>query len=140
MPGWFNLPSQPLTHTNGQSALLRASLRAALTVCTSNISSVAIRSWIVRSPIDTKACHAIIGPAPYLVRQDRTESSPSDILVENVFVYLTQGTYPESASANEKRVIRKKAKTFSVENGELFYLNRKKKGGKVTLSKIFFLL
>jgi hypothetical protein len=43
-------PSQPLAHTNRQIALLRASLRAALTVHTSTIS---ITSWIVRSsPID----------------------------------------------------------------------------------------
>ena len=56
----------------------------------------------------------MIGPiyGPIHVAMGLEESSPNDILVENVFVYLTQGTYPESASANEKRVIRKKAKTF----------------------------
>ena len=34
-------------------------------------------------------------------------------------IYITEGTYPGGATANEKRVIRKKAKKFAVRNGEL---------------------
>ena len=34
---------------------------------------------------------------------------------------ITEGTYPGGATANEKRVIRKKAKKFAVRNGELVY-------------------
>ena len=41
-------------------------------------------------------------------------------LLENVFIYLTEGTdgYQEEMSANQKRVIRKKAANFKIENGD----------------------
>ena len=47
-------------------------------------------------------------------------SSKSD-LVQNVYAYITEGTYPGGATANEKRVIRRKAKNFEVRDGELLY-------------------
>ena len=42
-------------------------------------------------------------------------------LVQNVHIYLTEGKYPRGASINEKRVIRRKSKKFSVRDGERFY-------------------
>ena len=42
-------------------------------------------------------------------------------LVQKAYIYITEGTYPGGATANEKRVIRKKAKKFAVRNGELVY-------------------
>ena len=40
-------------------------------------------------------------------------------LVQHVYIYLTEGKYPGGASTNEKRVIRRKSKKFSVRDGEL---------------------
>ena len=48
-------------------------------------------------------------------------------LMEKAFIKLTQGTYPEGSTKNEKRVIRKKASTLDVIDGVLHY---KKKDGK----------
>ena len=40
-------------------------------------------------------------------------------LLESVYVYLTEGKYQEGrVSANQKRVIRKKAANFRIVNGE----------------------
>ena len=43
-----------------------------------------------------------------------TCSNSKDDLVQNVYAYITEGTYPGGATANEKRVIRRKAKNFEV--------------------------
>ena len=55
-------------------------------------------------------------------------------LLENVFIYLTEGTdgYQEEMSANQKRVIRKKAANFKIENGEMIF--KKKCRGKDEVS------
>ena len=45
---------------------------------------------------------------------------PEKVLVEGVYNYLTKASYPPSASHNEKRVNRNKAKEFNVKDGELF--------------------
>lgn len=54
-----------------------------------------------------------------------TEGTNQKELVQNVYVYLTERSYPNGASANLKQVIRNKAKKFSVRNGELFYTHVK---------------
>ena len=46
--------------------------------------------------------------------------------VERAYAYLTKGEYPEGATKNEKRSIRRKAEQLKEENGELYY---KKRGG-----------
>ena len=51
-----------------------------------------------------------------------------DCILDYAIEYATSGTYPDSASKNKRRSIRKRAKTITVENGEVF-LKRKK--GKV---------
>ena len=48
-------------------------------------------------------------------------------LLEEAFTYRTEGKYPEGASENKKRVIRKKANKFEVKDGELFYKQNYKK-------------
>ena len=48
--------------------------------------------------------------------------------------YVTDKTYPEGCSENLKRVIRRKAKMFSVRDGELYY---KKKGKASRVTYIF---
>ena len=48
-------------------------------------------------------------------------------LIEQAFIKLTKGIYPEGSTKNEKRVIRKKAGTLDVIDGVLHY---KKKNGK----------
>ena len=58
--------------------------------------------------------------------EDAREQGQTEIdLVQQAYVYVTDKTYPESCSENLKRVIRRKAKKFSVWDGELYY---KKKG------------
>ena len=47
-------------------------------------------------------------------------------LLDEAYLYITEGRYPDGCRAKRKRTIRGKAKKF---NGELFY--RKKKGKKV---------
>ena len=59
---------------------------------------------------------------------DNTCSSSKDDLVQNVYAYITKGTYPGGATTNEKRVIRRKAKNFEVRDGELLYKNRPRRG------------
>ena len=50
-------------------------------------------------------------------------------LLEEVYMYLTDKKYPPGCSDTRKRVIRKKAQKFELNNGELFYKQQKK--GKV---------
>ena len=49
-------------------------------------------------------------------------------LLENVYIYLMEGRYQEGVSANQKRVIRKKAANFRIVNGEMIF--KKKCRGK----------
>ncbi len=42
-------------------------------------------------------------------------------LLESVYVYLMEGKYQEGVSANQKRVIRKKAANFRIINGEMIF-------------------
>ena len=49
-------------------------------------------------------------------------------LLENVYIYLMEGRYQEGMSANQKRVIRKKAANFRIVNGEMIF--KKKCRGK----------
>ena len=51
-------------------------------------------------------------------------------LLDEAYLYITEGRYPDGCGADRKRAIRRKAKKFTVNsNGELFYKN--KKGKKV---------
>ena len=50
-----------------------------------------------------------------------------DTLLEAALVYVTDKTYPEEADSNKRRVIRKKAQKFSMENGEVKYTKRRGK-------------
>ena len=47
-------------------------------------------------------------------------------LVQEAYKYLTEGIYPAAASSNEKQVIGKKSKNFSLHHGELFYIQENK--------------
>ena len=54
--------------------------------------------------------------------------SDEDALVDDVYAYLVQNSYPKGCSGTRKRQIRKRAERFSVKGGNLFYCV--KKGGK----------
>jgi len=43
-----------------------------------------------------------------------------------LFVYLSKGVYPSDYGANPKRIFRRKAENFIIDNGELFYVAQKK--------------
>ena len=60
-------------------------------------------------------------------------------LVQEAYKYLTEGIYPAVVSSNEKRVIRKKPKKFSLHHGELFYkrTNRGRRGSKVNIYNVY---
>jgi len=63
--------------------------------------------------------------------EDAREQGETEIdLVQQAYVYVTDKTYPEGCSENLKRVIRRKAKKFAVQDGELDYYKKK---GKVSL-------
>ena len=50
-------------------------------------------------------------------------------LLDEAYLYITEGCYPDGCGADQKRTIRRKAKEFTVNtNGELFY---RKKGKKI---------
>lgn len=49
-------------------------------------------------------------------------SEKQNRLVEQACTYLTRGEYPLSATSNEKRIIRRKAKKLCMEDGEIFYV------------------
>ena len=69
------------------------------------------------------------------------DQSKKTILIEKILykrhihTYLTEGIYPAAATSNEKRVIRKKSKKFSLHHGELFYkrTNRGRPGSEVKI-------
>ena len=56
-------------------------------------------------------------------------------LIQKAFVYLTDKTYPEGSTKNEKRCIRKKAEKIVVLNGVLHY--KKKCGAQVCITLFF---
>eukprot|EP00731_Ephydatia_muelleri_P011336 Em0006g230a len=47
-------------------------------------------------------------------------------LVEKACLYLCDGRYPEGSTSNDKRVIRRKAATLTLRDGEVFYKKPKK--------------
>ena len=62
---------------------------------------------------------------------DIDENAINDVegdLLESVYLYLMEGKYQEGVTANQKRVIRKKAANFRIVNGELIF--KKKRRGK----------
>ena len=42
-------------------------------------------------------------------------------LLEKACLYITEKRYPEDATANDKRAIRRRAATFTLREGELLY-------------------
>ena len=47
------------------------------------------------------------------------EEKNGDLLIEEVYLYITSSTCPEGCPDSRKRVIRKKSKKFQVSEGEL---------------------
>ena len=60
-------------------------------------------------------------------QEEKDKAQHEQQLLEEAFAYRTEGKYPEGASDNKKRVIRKKANKFEVKDGELFYKQNYKK-------------
>ena len=46
---------------------------------------------------------------------------------EALYAYLSKGEYPSYYDANKKRILRRKAENFRIDNGELFYVGKKKR-------------
>ena len=65
---------------------------------------------------------------------DIDENAINDVegdLLESVYLYLMEGKYQEGVTANQKRVIQKKAANFRIVNGELIFkkkTQRKRRG------------
>ena len=66
---------------------------------------------------------------------DQSNSEQEKMLDRKNLTFNTEGIYPAAESSNEKRVIRKKSKKFSLHHGELFYkrTNRGRRGSKVNI-------
>ena len=47
-------------------------------------------------------------------------------LIERACTYLLEHRYPDGCSSNEKQIIRRKAVTLVVRDGEVFYMKTKK--------------
>ena len=62
------------------------------------------------------------------------EMEKENELVEQVYVYLSEGCYRGVLTENQKRVIRKKSKKFLFKNGELYYLNERRACGSSNVS------
>ena len=62
--------------------------------------------------------------------------SCEDALVDDVYAYVTQNSYPIGCSGTRKRQIRKRAERFSVKEGHLYYTS--KKGGKQVETRVLF--
>ena len=62
------------------------------------------------------------------------EMEKENELVEQVYEYLSKGCYRGVLTENQKRVIRKKSKKFSLKNGELYYLNERCGCGSLRLA------
>ena len=45
-----------------------------------------------------------------------------DELMKKVCTYVVSGNYPDESSKNEKRIIRRKAKKFVLNQGEIHYI------------------
>ena len=62
-------------------------------------------------------------------------------LVKKACLYLFDGKYPEGSTSNEKRVIRRKAATLTLRDGEVFYKKNQKEfdwaKGKYTLRALY---
>ena len=66
---------------------------------------------------------------------DEDEALEADRLLDEAMLYMVENRYPEEATENRKRIIRRKAKKFEIQDGELYYRdNRKSSGGKVTVA------
>ena len=52
-------------------------------------------------------------------------------LLESVYIYLTEGKYQERVSANQKRVIRKKAANFRIVSGEMIFKKKRREKEEV---------
>ena len=46
--------------------------------------------------------------------------------LESVYIYITEGKYQEGLSANQKKVIRKKAVSFRIVNGETIFIKKRR--------------
>ena len=66
--------------------------------------------------------------------ESSVESDNEVDLVDAVYLYLTEGIYPNECSSTRKRSIRKKSKKFIIKDGVLFFKKKKKnKVGKGVL-------
>ena len=58
-------------------------------------------------------------------------------LVEKACLYLFDGRYPEGSTSSEKRVIRRKAATLTLRDGEVFYKKKTKKNSTAQKVNIY---
>ena len=66
---------------------------------------------------------------------DEDEALEADRLLDEEMLYMVENRYPDEATDNRKRIIRRKAKKFEIQDGELYYRdNRKSSGGKLTVA------
>ena len=64
------------------------------------------------------------------------EDGEESALLDEAILYITEKRYPEEASENRKRAIRRKAKKFEIQGGELFYRDTRKCSGE----KVYYII
>ena len=82
-------------------------------------SSIGIQSEVGWEDQTRGVSHELQVESPHLETSDDEQSDIA--LVERAYLYLTKGAYPEGATKNEKRSIRRKTEPLKEENGELYY-------------------
>ena len=67
-------------------------------------------------------------------------NSEEDALVDDVYAYLIQKSYPKGCSSVRKRQITKRAERFSVNEGSLYHMHGGKMVQKISITRSFFRL
>ena len=60
--------------------------------------------------------------------EDIEDIQPEQQLLDDAVLYLQENQYRDDCTKNEKRCIRRKAKKFMLQDGELLYTKKDKKG------------
>ena len=92
----------------------------------------------VRNSVAPAAIAADSGPD--IDDADLAQAEIEANLLESVYISLMEGRYQEGMSANQKRIIRKKAANFRIENGEMIFKKKCRGKNKVRIAIYFTIL
>lgn len=56
----------------------------------------------------------------------RSQTGPRTDTTQDIYVYMTEGKYPDGANENARRNLRKRSKLFKLKGSELFHISTTK--------------